>query len=197
MVMSNSLDLTEGLLGREVPKTSGKIQWKDGHTSILPAVYNKYQINVCNHVDAPIVKYLAKFPPSMPESKHILYFTNNDFQSEEILDWVEGALSNNILVVIRGVEHQPLCSEFTPDYLDKYFGISPNQAVYLHGKSACELEFMVHPDRCNRCRGSCRRPYQCHEAWHYCIIFCINFRSKEDSMCFGLTTCTYHAAAAS
>jgi hypothetical protein len=136
MATSNSLDLTEGLLGREVPKTSGKVYWKDGHTSILPAVFDQFAINVCNSVDIPIVNYLAEFPSSTPASNHVLHLTNDDLGSDEILDRVESALGNNRPVVIRGEEHQPVAGEFTPDYLDKHFGISPNRAVYIHGISA-------------------------------------------------------------
>ncbi|KAG2737446.1 hypothetical protein P692DRAFT_20883555 [Suillus brevipes Sb2] len=136
MATSNSLDLTEGLLGREVPKTSGKVYWKDGHTSILPAVFDQFAINVCNSVDIPIVNYLAEFPSSTPASNHVLHLTNDDLGSDEILDRVESALGNNRPVVIRGEEHQPVAGEFTPDYLDKHFGISPNRAVYIHDVQA-------------------------------------------------------------
>jgi hypothetical protein len=125
-----------------VPKTSSTVRWKDGHTSILPAVYNQYQINVCDSVDIPIVKYLSEFPSSTTASNNVLHLTNDDLGSDEILDRVEGALGNNRPVVIRGVEHQPLAGDFTPDYLDKHFGISPNRAVYIHGISAFELEYI-------------------------------------------------------
>lgn len=197
MVTCNPLDLTEGLLGKEVPKTSNKVRWKDGHTSILPAVYDQYQINVCNSVDIPMINYLAESSSSTPASNYVLHLTNNDLGSDEILDRVEGALGNNRPVVIRGVEHQPPAGEFTPDYLDKHFGISPNRAVYIHGISAFELEYIYFSDQRNRCRGSCCRSCECYEAWYYCVFFCIDHGSKEDPMYFGPATCPYDVAAVS
>ncbi|OJA20360.1 hypothetical protein AZE42_07313 [Rhizopogon vesiculosus] len=135
METTTNLDLTCGLLGTQVPVKSGQITWKDGHTTILPAVYDDFAINVAA-VDIPMITFIAQFPSSTPESTYVHHLTNVDLQSDTILDVVGEALSQNKPVVIRGVDHKDLGSQFTAGDLDEHFGISPNRAVCIHDLKA-------------------------------------------------------------
>ena len=126
------LDLAEPLLGREVPFNSGTLQWKDGRTTVLPAVF-RHGVNVCDEVDIPTAKYYAEFPSSTPSSENVLHLTYKDLESDDSSDSIEATLRSNKSVVIRGLGHYATNGKFTPEFLDKYFGISPYMAVDSHG----------------------------------------------------------------
>lgn len=138
------LDLAKPLLGREVPNNSGTLQWKDGRTTVLPAVFRN-GINVCDEVDIPIAKYYAEFPSSTPSSENVLHLTYKDLESDNSnsLDSIEAMLRSNKSVVIRGLGHHATNGKFTPEFLDKYFGISPYMAVDSHGALKLLVKFTV------------------------------------------------------
>ncbi|KAG2335959.1 hypothetical protein BDR05DRAFT_1006297 [Suillus weaverae] len=132
MTTPHNHDLSSGLLGTEVPLNSPLITWKDGHTTILPAVYDDEQNNLCETVDIPIIEYLAKCPESTPHSRHVTHLSNHDLTTDTIEDVVGESLSRNKPVVIRGIGHHPVGEELTADFLDKHYAISPNRAVWIH-----------------------------------------------------------------
>ncbi|KAG2353796.1 hypothetical protein BDR07DRAFT_1495650 [Suillus spraguei] len=125
--MNRNFDLTVGLLGKEVPKSSSKIKWKDGHTTILPAVYDKHSINVCAVVDIPIIQYLAQCPVSTPDSPYITHLSAHDIPALKLCDLAGDSLSQNKPVVIRGIGHHNRKEELTAEYLDNYYAISPKR----------------------------------------------------------------------
>ncbi|KAG0691657.1 uncharacterized protein EDB91DRAFT_1257012 [Suillus paluster] len=133
-------DLTIGLLGTEVPKNSPMVRWNDGHTTILPAVYDGHDINLCDAVDIPIIKYLAQCPVSLPDSKYVVHFSMKDLPTHDILDSISESLSQNKPVVIRGIGNHYVGEELTAEFLDKYYAISPNRAVWVHDVKARAMD---------------------------------------------------------
>ncbi|KAG1747031.1 uncharacterized protein EDB91DRAFT_1079672 [Suillus paluster] len=97
-------DLTIGLLGTEVPKNSPIVQWNYGHTTILPAVYDSHNINVCNTIDIPIIKYLAQCPASSLDSKYVVHISNNDLPIHNMLDPISNSLSKTN-VMAHAIDH--------------------------------------------------------------------------------------------
>lgn len=128
----NDLDLTSGLLGTHVPEKSATITWQDGHRTALPTVYDKLGHNVCEEVDIPIVKFLAEFPISTPESDCVAHFPNEMLSCDNMLDVIGKALSINKTVVIKGDKLPQHSEELTADFLDKRFTISKHRPVCIH-----------------------------------------------------------------
>lgn len=126
-------DLTIGLLGTEVPRNSPTIVWKNGYRTVLPAVYDDHNINVCSRVDIPIIKYLAESPESSPSSIHTVHVLNRGDQKLDLHDLANDALSQSKPVVIRGGGRYVASEGLTLDFLDKSYGISPGRAVWVHG----------------------------------------------------------------
>lgn len=132
--MANAtLDLTIGLLGREVPSTSSTIVWKNGYKTILPTVHDSHQVNVCAMVDIPIVKYLAESPESTPNSIYITHLVSSGGAKLNLHDIASDALSQSKPVHIRGQGSHTASKELTMDFLDKAYGLSPGRAVWVHG----------------------------------------------------------------
>ncbi|KAG1761763.1 hypothetical protein EV702DRAFT_1206970 [Suillus placidus] len=140
MPAPRNYDLTIGLLGTEVPLTSPIIKWKDGHSTILPAVYDDHQNNVCDTVDIPIIDYLAECPTSTPHSQYVTHLSHHDMTRNDIQDLVSESLSQNKPVVIRGIGHSPVGEELTAEVLDKYYAISPNRVVWVHDVRARAID---------------------------------------------------------
>ncbi|KAG1790119.1 uncharacterized protein HD556DRAFT_1446468 [Suillus plorans] len=132
MTAPHNYDLTGTLLGTEVPLNSPVITWKDGHTTILPAVYDEKKNNLCEAVDIPIIRYLAKCPESTPHSQYVTHLSNADIPPNMMEDVVSSALSLNKPVVIRGIGQHAVEEELTADFLDKHYAISPHRAVWIH-----------------------------------------------------------------
>ncbi|KAG1786397.1 uncharacterized protein HD556DRAFT_1449774 [Suillus plorans] len=138
--MSNSdnstfetLDLTTGVLGSHVPENSPTIKWKDGHVTILPAVYNESNVNVCEAVDIPIIRFMAEFPISKPGSEVVIHFPHDALARKGFSHAVGLGLSQNKPVVIRGDRRQERCKDLSEDYLHDTFAISPRRPVCIHG----------------------------------------------------------------
>ncbi|KAG2108239.1 uncharacterized protein F5147DRAFT_652959 [Suillus discolor] len=127
-----SLDLTIGLLGKQVPVASPKLRWKDGHTTILPMVHGEGNINVCKAVDIPIIRFMADFPTSTSSSKNVLHLKQDALGRKDILAVVGNALSTHLPVVIRGVSHERLHGSLSEDYLDERSNDSVNQSCPSH-----------------------------------------------------------------
>ena len=133
MTARNRYDLTHGLFGTEVPVTSPIIKWKNGHRTILPAIYDEFQTNLCDSVDIPIIKYLAECPASTPGSLHVTHLSYHEHSTSNIEGLVRESLSQNKPVVIRGVESHNVDKRLTADFLDTRYAISPNRVVWVHG----------------------------------------------------------------
>ncbi|KAG2029909.1 hypothetical protein BDR03DRAFT_975385 [Suillus americanus] len=140
MTAASAKDLTVGLWGKEVKKSSPKITWRDGHTTILPAVYDDYNINVCAAVDIPIIKYLAECPVSTPDSKFATHISNQDIPTFELHDIIGSSLSQNRPVTLRGTGLYSNDKKLTLEYLDLHYAISPNRAVWIHDVRARALD---------------------------------------------------------
>lgn len=136
------LDLTIGLLGDQVPNTSKTITWKDGHRTILPAVYDKSNVNVCDAVDIPTIKFMAQFPVSTSTSREVIHLATDALSRDGVLDAVGLSLSQNKPVVMRGVGSSSSPHQLSLQYLDQAFGISPHRPVCIHGilYYSCSLE---------------------------------------------------------
>jgi hypothetical protein len=128
-----AIDLTIDVLGIQVPSTNETITWMDGHRTILPAVYDTTNVNVCDAVDIPIIKFLSKFPISTSSSQHVNHLPTDALFRDEILHAVGLSLSQNKPVVIRDVGTNPPPTGLSPEYLDRSFGISPHRPVCIHG----------------------------------------------------------------
>lgn len=126
-------DLTIGLLGTEVPRNSPTIVWKNGYRTVLPAVYDDHNINVCSRVDIPIIKYLAESPESSPSSIHTVHVLNRGDLKLDLHDLANDALSQSKPVVIRGGGRYVASEGLTLDFLDKSYGISLGRAIWVHG----------------------------------------------------------------
>lgn len=133
MTARRNYDLTVGLFGIQVPVNSPIIEWKDGHSTILPAVYDDNQKNLCDTVDIPTIKYLAESHVSSPGSFYVTHLSQSDIATHDIQDVVGESLSQNKSVVIRGADHHQWGAELTAEVLEKYYAISPNRAVWVHG----------------------------------------------------------------
>ncbi|KAG1879695.1 hypothetical protein C8R48DRAFT_767931 [Suillus tomentosus] len=114
---SDDLDLTTGVLGSHVSENSPTITWRDGHVTVLPAVYNESNINVCEEIDLSIIRFMAKFPISTPESKNAIHLPHDALLRKDILHAVGLGLSQNKPVVIRGDRRQERCEDLSEDYL--------------------------------------------------------------------------------
>ncbi|KAG2060503.1 hypothetical protein BDR06DRAFT_966984 [Suillus hirtellus] len=142
MTARHNYDLSGSLLGTEVLLNSPVIMWKDGHMTILPAVYNDKQTNLCETVDIPIIQYLAKCPESTPHSKYVTHLSNSDISPNIIEDMVSLALSLNKPVVIRGIGQHSVEEELTGEYVNKHYSISPNRVVWIHDVKARTIDHM-------------------------------------------------------
>jgi len=132
MTSTRTKDLTMGLIGTQVNKNSPTITWKDGHTTILPAVYDHCMINVCTAVDIPIIKYLAQCPMSTPASQFTTHISHHDQPIDKLYDIIGSSLSQNKPVILRGIGQQGGEPELTLEFLDEQYAISPNRPVWLH-----------------------------------------------------------------
>ncbi|KAG1784503.1 uncharacterized protein HD556DRAFT_1451702 [Suillus plorans] len=132
--MSNSerLDLTIDVLGTQVPERSPTIKWTDGHITVLPAIYNDSNINLCDEVDIPLIKFMAQCPTSNACSIRVSHMRNEDLSAPNILNAIADSLSMNKCVVITGVPHKSSRGMLTDEYLDVEFGISPLRPVCIH-----------------------------------------------------------------
>ncbi|KAG0692114.1 hypothetical protein DFH29DRAFT_1009364 [Suillus ampliporus] len=135
---TDEMDITIGVLGRQVPARSGTIKWKDGRTSVLPAVYED-GVNILEKTDVAFVKYYASFPESTPSSAHVLHLTSDDAQGDDILEKIGSALRNNKPVVIRGTGKYS-ANEITAKQLDLKYGISPETPLTAHDCRARVLD---------------------------------------------------------
>lgn len=133
MSSTQSLDLTAGVLGTQVPQESPSIKWKDGHKTILPAIYDEKKQNICDKVDIPFIQYMARLPTSQRSSTHVIHLEYGAQTIRDISEIVEEALSLNKSVKISGVPHNAPKKELSSTYLDVTFGISPFRPVYAHG----------------------------------------------------------------
>ncbi|KAG1849043.1 hypothetical protein F4604DRAFT_1687565 [Suillus subluteus] len=140
MTAASAKDLTVGLLGKEVNKSSPNVTWMDGHTTILPTVYDDFKINVCAEVDIPIIKYLAECPVSTPDSNFATHISNQDIPSFELHDIIGSSLSQNRPVTLRGTGLHGNDKKLTLEYLDLHYAISPNRAVWIHDVRARALD---------------------------------------------------------
>ncbi|KAG1720983.1 uncharacterized protein EDB91DRAFT_1256739 [Suillus paluster] len=132
MTLNADLDLTSGVLGNQVPDTSPTITWNDDHITVLPAVYNEFDENVCEAVDIPIIQFMAQFPISALDSRNVVHIPYHGVSRETLLQVVGNYLSYNKPIVIRGVERHEHYEELTADYLDRNFAISPHRPVCIH-----------------------------------------------------------------
>ncbi|KAG2108259.1 uncharacterized protein F5147DRAFT_773843 [Suillus discolor] len=124
---SETVDLICGLLGMQVLKESKTLKWKNNHITILPTLSTDENVNACDSVDIPIIRFMAQFPPSLSSSKNVLHLKAYALAEEDILDVVGNALRSNIPIVISGVAYDGLDGDPSVEYLDKYFAISPNR----------------------------------------------------------------------
>ncbi|KAG1830502.1 hypothetical protein DFJ58DRAFT_736937 [Suillus subalutaceus] len=139
-----SLDLTVGLLGKQVPKKSQTVKWKNGHTTVLPMVCSDTNVNVCEAVDIPIIKFMAEFPISLSTSMNVLHLNKEALGRADIVDVVGTALGSNMPVVIRGVAHDIVDGKLSAAYLDQHFAISPYRPVCIHDVMMRSIDH-VHP----------------------------------------------------
>ncbi|KAG2045851.1 hypothetical protein BDR06DRAFT_1015241 [Suillus hirtellus] len=132
--MSNPehLDLTTGVLGTQVPERSPTIKWPDGHITVLPAIYDRSNINLCDEVDIPLIKFMAQCPQSNAGSNRVSHMRHADLYSPNILNTIADSLSLNKCVAISGVPYKYPGKMITENYLDIEFGISPLRPVCIH-----------------------------------------------------------------
>ncbi|KAG2081945.1 uncharacterized protein F5147DRAFT_783481 [Suillus discolor] len=126
------LDLTIGVLGTQVPQRSPTIKWRDGHITVLPAIYNGSTINICDEVDIPFIKFISQCPQSKAGSTHVSHMRNEDLSAPNILDTIADTLALNMCVLITGVPHKSPGRIITDEYLDVQFGISPLRPLCIH-----------------------------------------------------------------
>lgn len=140
MSSDHQLDLTIGVLGIQVPKSSKTITWKDGHRSVLPAAYNDSNQNLCNEVDIPLIRFMTKFPASTCSNTIDVQFMPGAARNTPHFELTVGqALCMNKCVMIHEVPYNPVEKTVTCQYLDAIFGISPNCLVDIHGTCLCAL----------------------------------------------------------
>jgi hypothetical protein len=141
MSAAEQLDLTIGVLGQQLPLKSQCIRWRDGHRSVLPAVYDDSDLNhnLCDTLDIPLINFISSLQSSNANSEHVVHFRNEMLTAPReadvtcIAEVVGHALSKNMCVLFHGVAHKPPANGLTGDYLDVTFGISPDQPVSIHG----------------------------------------------------------------
>jgi hypothetical protein len=138
MTSNQELDLTIGIIGTHVPQTSPTITWRDGHKTVLPAIFDddNDDVNLCDQVDIPLIKYMSKFPQSNIRSKHVKHLGKDSLSSSDVTRIVSEALSIHKCVKISGVPFTPPHDgKFDAHYLDVEFDISPLRPVQVHGMS--------------------------------------------------------------
>jgi hypothetical protein len=149
------LDLAADLIGRQVPQESGTVQWRDGHTTILPCVL-KDGVNICEANDVRFVEYLAKLPQSTADSKRVVHIESDSVDGNQLRKLIASALSMGKPVVVRGATRPPVDKELTVEFLEK-FGISRNMAVTVHGVVPLFAVKLVTNSIGTRCRSTCKR----------------------------------------
>lgn len=133
MSFKSDLNLTIGVLGTNVPRSSQSITWRDGHKTVLPTVYDEFMLNICDHVDIPLVKYMAKLKPCESNSNHVLHLSGDTLHTIDAMAIVSQALCINRCVLIKGVPYNKPRDGLTIQYLDEQVGISPLRPVQIHG----------------------------------------------------------------
>ncbi|KAG2121478.1 hypothetical protein DEU56DRAFT_918163 [Suillus clintonianus] len=127
---SDTQELSVRILGRKVPAQSATVRWEDGRTTNLPTIM-KNGVNICQSVDAEVVKFFASFPMSRTSSKHIQHFSAAAMEREDIVEMIENALRMNKPVVVRGnATNSP--TKVTTEWLDRKFGFNPDMPVSIH-----------------------------------------------------------------
>ncbi|KAG1825323.1 hypothetical protein DFJ58DRAFT_738539 [Suillus subalutaceus] len=132
MPFNKELDLTIGITGTHVPRASGSITWKDGHKTVLPAIFDDDNVNLCAEVDIPLIKYMAQFPPSNIHSKRVQHLASDSLSSPDVTRIISESLSIHKCVKITGVPFTPPREQFNTHYLDVEFDISPLRPVQVH-----------------------------------------------------------------
>jgi hypothetical protein len=128
-----NLDLTD-IRGREVSSKCNTVTWADGHRTILPMVSDPgSDINRCDDVDIPLLKFMARFPASTASSRHVLYQPRSSLGAPRHLEDIGDAFTRNQCVHITSVPLYTTTNKVTMEFLDAVFGISPSRPVCIHG----------------------------------------------------------------
>lgn len=133
MPFKSELDLTIGVIGKNVPRSSPCITWKNGHKTVLPAVHNEFMLNLCDHVDIPLIRYMAQLNACESTSNNVLHLSGDTLQNLDVMAIVSDALSTNRCVKVTGVPYDKPQDDITTDYLDEHFSISPLRPASIHG----------------------------------------------------------------
>ncbi|KAG1790108.1 uncharacterized protein HD556DRAFT_1446460 [Suillus plorans] len=136
MPFKSELDLTIGVIGTNVPRSSPCITWKNGHKTVLPAVHNEFMLNLCDHVDIPLIRYMAQLNTCESTSNNVLHLSGDTLQNLDVMAIVSDALSTNRCVKVTGVPYDKPQDDITTDYLDEHFSISPLRPVSIHDTEA-------------------------------------------------------------
>jgi hypothetical protein len=132
VVMLPTPDLS-GIRGWEVSANSGIITWPDGHISILPMIRAPGSMtNLCDEVDIPLIKFMAKFLKCMTSSRYVLHLSSSALNSPWLLQDIGDAFSRNQCMCISGVPLHSSNTEVSTQLLDICYGISlARQCIYM------------------------------------------------------------------
>jgi hypothetical protein len=139
MVMDAERDISSAICGIEVAANCGSITWKDGHRSVLPFVSSPdTHKNLCDAVDIPLIKFMARFPQSTMGSPYVVHQPSTVLGYPRCIDDISDALSRNQCVRIINMPQQQYSNNgavttLTTEFLDAVFGISPARKVCIHG----------------------------------------------------------------
>jgi hypothetical protein len=128
-----NLDLTD-IRGREVSSKCDTVTWAGGHKSILPMISDPLSdVNLCDEVDNPIIKFIARLPESTISSRHVLFQPATSLGAPRVIEDMGVAFTRNQCVHISGVPLHTTSDIVSMDLLDAVFGISPMRPVCIHG----------------------------------------------------------------
>ncbi|KAG1724834.1 hypothetical protein EDD22DRAFT_961751 [Suillus occidentalis] len=127
-----NLDLTH-IRGREVSSKCDTVTWTGGHKSILPMISDPLSdVNLCDEVDNPIIKFMARLPESTISSRHVLFQPATSLGAPRVIEDMGVAFTRNQCVHITGVPLHTTSDIVSMDLLDAVFGISPMRPVCIH-----------------------------------------------------------------
>ncbi|KAG2353406.1 hypothetical protein BDR07DRAFT_1496320 [Suillus spraguei] len=139
-----NMDLASDIIGVQVHEKSETVKWSDGHTTILPCIWED-GVNVCKD-DVAYVKFLAQLPQSLPGSAHVIHGQYCDWSSKptELCELVNATLRQGKCFLLRGLS-KPRPARLDVDYLERY-GMSSMRPIIAHD-AKLRVENFTYPQK--------------------------------------------------
>ncbi len=127
------LDLTQGLLGVQVPAESEVVVWSDGTKTLVPVMREEHSGGNLLHRDMAMIELIAKQSLATDKSNHVCFTQKQGITGSELLRNIRSALSHGKIVMLRGYEDHPELMTMDSDGLLDGLGLAPDAPVCMHG----------------------------------------------------------------